>query len=214
LNGRLPPPARLVIAAHNEVLLRAEVALDPSARNACVLDAAVRALREGLEASEGASGPAAANAEPWDVERAAAEAGIAGRLLGDGRFKIEAAGAGLRAAWLGPDPVAQVEMLPPGDYSRTVREAVAVLLLRVAGGVRFVGATGEPSGAARFAVRFCAAPAPAELQAAVSALALAARCAVELAVLTREDAAAMYLAVCGDSATKGGDRTCQLLPRT
>jgi hypothetical protein len=154
-----------------------------------------------------------ARAEPWDVERTLAETGMPGRLLADGRFRVDANGAGPRAAMIGPDPAVRVEMLPPGGYPAAVREAVATLLLRLAADVRFVRAAGEPNGAARLEVRFSAAPTPAELQAAVAALALAGRCAEEMDVLTREDAAAMYLAVSGNPETKGGDLPCQSLQR-
>ncbi|MGB7760030.1 MAG: hypothetical protein WBL61_09385 [Bryobacteraceae bacterium] len=213
-NGRLKPPSRLVLTPRDEVLLRAEVVLDGSAQDGRVVDSAVCALREGLEASEGAPSPAVAGAEPWDVEQAAAEAGIAGRLLGDGRFKVDSGAAGLRAALIGPDAAVRVELLPPGDYPAAVWEAAATLLLRVTSGVRFVRAAGERNGSARLEVRFCSAPTPTELQAAVAALALAGHCTEEMAVLTREDAAAMYLAVCGIPETKGGDRTCQSLQQT
>jgi len=210
-NSGLRPPARLVISPLDEVLLRSEVLLDGAALDSRILDSAIRSLREGLDAAEDASSPAWARAEPWDVAQGLTDAGLAGRLLADGRFRVDPAGAGLRGLMIGPEPAARVEMLAPGEYPAAVREAVATLLLRTTASVRFVRAAAEESGAARLEVVFPAAPAAEELQMAVAALALAGRCAEEIAVLTCEDVAALYLAISGNPQTKGGDRICQSL---
>ncbi len=203
-NRELPPPARTVLNWRGELQLRCEVALNGECADRTIRSA-LDSISAGLEATSTNESPLASSTEPWDAESAAADAGLAGRLLPDGRFRLDAGTATPRAATLGPGPVARVRMLPAGQYPAIVREAVATLLLGMTSGVRFARATADDDGSAWLEVRFTAPPSAGELQSAIAALALAARCTEELAVLNHEDAASLYLAAAGESMKEGGE---------
>ena len=205
-NLALPPPSRLVVTASDALLLRAEIVLDENTQCDTVLAAALAALRAGLDAAAGAPLPTLpTNEEPWDIERTAAEAGFEARPAAAGRYRVEFPERRSRAAFVGPGLTAEMEMLPPGEYPDPVRQAVATFLLRATSVIRFVRAAGGAEGGARLEVRFPAPPAPARMESAMLALSLAGPRQEDVSVLTREDAARMYLAVCSHSISKGGD---------
>jgi hypothetical protein len=210
-NRGLAPPSRMVLNRRDECYLRCEVPPADGSRDD-VLGPVFGSVTAALEpAAATIAGAINTEAEPWDFAGAAAEAELAGRMMSDGRFRLDAWGDAARAAMLGPDLAARVKMLNAEKHSATVREAVATLLLRMTSGVRFARAAGGPDGAAWLEVRWSASPSAAELQTAVTALALASACTEELAVLTHEEVARLFLAA-GGPGRKGGDLQCQSLP--